>query len=562
VRIVINSDSQLDEICAEWLAESDCKPENPWFVYARHWSRFFGAFAALCKDGAITKYWESRLQVVKRKSVQKETGALKDLLEWCEEKELTGSLVPVPELPSIKRKKNQGVAYHVRRRGKATDISSEQARAIIDQLPEWSKRKTNRYPVRAFFELAYETGLRPYSTLAKLEVPRHYTKGAKVLTITEDIDKAKFARQVPLSEASRRWLDAVCPASGVIFGKHNFRAALTKAVEAAKLPAHLAETMTTYDFKHRAATEMASTGDLPGMMHLMGWKQVTTANRYARPEQQAAARVLAARQVLLDAERGPAAAVETAAEASADAAPIGTEPAAAEPAPLDGARTLPDECAPPSAAAAAPSTADAPRAPAAPAEAAPAAVAAAQPAAPLLQVVPALAPEAESGVLAWGTTGSEALFSASQEGELVNEIKTCARNRGRTCKAFRPLEPEPETAGNPQSFQGMQRSFEASGGAQRDADWGTSPKYPSPAEVLFVAVPILSANALGEPISGNQARELARIAIAGTEVGRLALEVLDGGPRATAAAVQLAGILSVAAMPGSGASRAATGGKP
>src|SRR4051794_11181301 len=45
VRIVVNSDSKLDEICAEWLAEVDAKPENPWFVYARHWSRFFDTFA-------------------------------------------------------------------------------------------------------------------------------------------------------------------------------------------------------------------------------------------------------------------------------------------------------------------------------------------------------------------------------------------------------------------------------------------------------------------------------------------------------------------------------------
>jgi len=58
---------------------------------------------------------------------------------------------------------------------------------------------------------------------------------------------------------------------------------------------HLAATFTAYDLRHRCATELAATCDLTGAAYLMGHKQVTTLNRYARPEQSAAVRVLAAR---------------------------------------------------------------------------------------------------------------------------------------------------------------------------------------------------------------------------------------------------------------------------
>jgi integrase len=115
-----------------------------------------------------------------------------------------------------------------------------------------------------------------------------------VLRITADIDKNEFARDLPLTEAARAALDSVCPSEGLIFGKHDYHPQLQRAAKQV-LPPHLAATFTAYDLRHRCATELAATGDLTGAAYLMGHKQVTTLNRYARPEQSAATRVLAAR---------------------------------------------------------------------------------------------------------------------------------------------------------------------------------------------------------------------------------------------------------------------------
>jgi integrase len=480
VRLIVGADSPLDEVGAEWLAAIGYDSE-PWVLYLRHWWRHFGTVGALVAEGGIEKYWVARLLVVKRKTVEKETGAMKDLLAWLKENEYLGAPVEVPKLPTKNRKVNQGVPYCVRRRGKATELSAEQARAIIAELPEWSKREPS-FPVRARFELMLETGLRP-RTLSLLTVPRHYHQGSETLLITADIDKNEFERRVPLTDAARVALDSVCPKAGVIFGKHDFRALLDKAVEAAKLPAHLAATFCAYDLKHRAATEMASTGDLPGAAFLMGWTQVTTANKYAHPERAAAERVLDAR-------------------ASALAHRAATKAA-------QGAAVIPP-----------------------------------LPAAPIAATEP---PATPPGVLAWGTRPVGVPFSA---GPSVEDSNDSAVVRGRGLEPPRPLGHQnlnPTEAGFCDVF-GVSESARTPLNTPESTPGGVLPQaLPVSPDLASIAIRILSANALGEPISRDQEQALARGALLATDLGRLALEVLDGGPRATAAAVQLAANISVAA---------------
>jgi integrase len=248
----------------------------------------------LCKAGAIEAYWASRLREVLWQTVNKEQGPLRDFLDWCERKALLTGKIDVPRLPSRKKRANRGTPFRQRRRGKATEITAAQARSIVALLPDSSESKKEApFPIRARFVFMLETGLRP-KTLDQLRTPGHYTKGAAVLRITADIDKNEFARELPLTEAARAALDSVCPPEGLIFGKHDYRPQLSRAAEKV-LPPHLAATFTAYDLRHRCATELAATGDLTGAAYLMGHKQVTTLNRYARPEQGAAVRVLAAR---------------------------------------------------------------------------------------------------------------------------------------------------------------------------------------------------------------------------------------------------------------------------
>ena len=105
---------------------------------------------------------------------------------------------------------------------------------------------------------------------------------------------------------ARAALDSVSHGEGLILGRHDYRPQLQKAAKQV-LPPHLAATFTAYDLRHRCATELAATGDLTGAAYLMGHEQVTTLNRYGRPEPSAAARVLAAPSRALGAVRKTAA---------------------------------------------------------------------------------------------------------------------------------------------------------------------------------------------------------------------------------------------------------------
>lgn len=94
--------------------------------------------------------------------------------------------------------------------------------AILGQLPEWSSRRADRYPVRAYFEVAAETGLRP-ATLQGLRYPKHWRRGATTLQIPPELDKARWGREVPLSARALAALHAVAPeGGGMIFGEHPY----------------------------------------------------------------------------------------------------------------------------------------------------------------------------------------------------------------------------------------------------------------------------------------------------------------------------------------------------
>jgi integrase len=120
-------------------------------------------------------------------------------------------------------------------------------------------------------------------------VPEHYHHGAKQLNITADIDKARWARPVPLSPAAREALDAVCPPDGgLIFGDHDYREhvaaaatlALPKAIADRFCGAHLRSARTTH--------LLEETGNLAGVQFLVGHKKGETTSLYLRPSERAA----------------------------------------------------------------------------------------------------------------------------------------------------------------------------------------------------------------------------------------------------------------------------------
>lgn len=140
VRLLADADTSVDELGALWLSEQGYD-EGPWLYYVRHWQSHFKTFGQLCAPGAIAGYWEVRLHEVLWVTVNKERGPLRDFLDWCERKELLTAKVDMPALPSRKKRANRGTPFRQRRRGKATELTAEQARALVALLPEYSESK-------------------------------------------------------------------------------------------------------------------------------------------------------------------------------------------------------------------------------------------------------------------------------------------------------------------------------------------------------------------------------------------------------------------------------------
>ena len=143
------------------------------------------------------------------------------------------------------------------------DRRSAGARDHHSPAPRVEAHRGGRWPIRPRFMVAWETGLRP-TTLAQLRVPENYRRGTAEIVLDDADDKARYGRSVPLSETARLALDAVCPAEGLLFGKHNFDKVL-KAAAAKVLGPELAKRFASYDFRHGRATQLADEGaSLPG----------------------------------------------------------------------------------------------------------------------------------------------------------------------------------------------------------------------------------------------------------------------------------------------------------
>jgi integrase len=260
-----------------------------------HWRPHFvtesGAFR-LTKDLAVD-YMRERLGKVLSQTVRKELTALRSFAAWLKDEghsELGAEVVPhVP-------KRVTGTNYPVRRRVAAFELSPEQVRGVLRRLPEWSSEADDRFMVRARFLIAYETGLRP-STLDRIRVHTHYRRGSNLLRITKDVDKARYARDVPLTKRARRILDYVLRLlesthgpdyRGPIFGVHDHRTFLSAAA-AQVLPPELAERFAGTHLRSARITHSLELGaNMPGVQWQVGHKQISTTARYVKSSFRAA----------------------------------------------------------------------------------------------------------------------------------------------------------------------------------------------------------------------------------------------------------------------------------
>lgn len=285
---------KLDEMLALYLADLlKTHDEKTVEQYARDAKRFVTAFGnslANVVGARMADYQRTRLTQVLRSTVRKERSFFNQFLAWCVEQGVLGE-ADRPEWPKLP-KKATGVRSGPQR-AKPVDVTPEQVGAFLEALPLWSKaRLGKKHAVRPRFIVAYETSLRP-ATLDGLELGRHWRLGQGYLEITDDIDKARFGRRVPISRLAQAALTYVVTelglASGLIFGDHDYREQVSKAAETAKLP----EGFAVYDLRHgRLGHLIDETGDVRAVMFLAGHLLMTTTNRYVRGQEASAQKAI------------------------------------------------------------------------------------------------------------------------------------------------------------------------------------------------------------------------------------------------------------------------------
>jgi len=289
----LDSGSTLAELFAEWLEDLTVRAATAeqYEVFTVQWLREWKRVSEMT-EASVAAYFRRRLREVIRKSVANEASALRKFSAWGVE---TGAITAPIVVPKIS-KSVTGTPYKERRRTRAPELSAAEVEAILALLPEWSgldKRKNGLFPVRARFELMFETTLRP-ATLDKLSVPEHWAPGERVIRLDASDDKEGYEREIPLTEPARKALERVAPEAGIIFGAHKYHRYLGPAA-AAVLPAAKARIFTGQHVRSAAITRaLERSSNLAGVMHLAGHKHASTTSKYVRPTFRAALDVIGA----------------------------------------------------------------------------------------------------------------------------------------------------------------------------------------------------------------------------------------------------------------------------
>lgn len=308
---------RLDELGALWLDAIET-PTNKKSVdvkgtYVRHWIAFASDEALLSdgrqrweddrtplerlvSDAGPEDYGMARLGHALRKTVRKEITSLFDFLNWAMRHKHLGAVPPRRALP-----KGEAGVRTGKQRATPVHIEPEEAHAIIAALPEWSdaaRSKRKGYESRAFrvrdvFAFMWEMTWRP-STLARLSVPKNWSRGQTTIVLHDSDDKALYGREVTLTSPALAILERIAPEEGLIFGDHDHRKYI-KAAARKVLPAARAKAFARYDFRHGRINNMLEvTGNMLGTAYVGGHKQLTTTNAYLKPQKRQGDAVIAA----------------------------------------------------------------------------------------------------------------------------------------------------------------------------------------------------------------------------------------------------------------------------
>lgn len=287
----------LESLMAKWLADAEGSvDEGTWLMYTSHVTAHLVPFFQTIDrvtDQNWEAYWKMRLRTVLRSTVLKELSTLRTFMNWAAAAERR-YVMTMPTMPTPSKRFRGVRSPNAHNKATPVELSPEEVELVIDALPEWSKgsHRWTPFPVRARFIVAYETALRP-ATLDGLTCPEHFRKGAPSLVITDEIDKARFGRTLPLTDRARWALESVCSGAGPIFGAHEYSRFLKEAAAKVLSPAK-AKLFAAYDLRHARATHlMDETSNIMGVAFMLGHKKGRSTTVYLNPSKRAAESMLA-----------------------------------------------------------------------------------------------------------------------------------------------------------------------------------------------------------------------------------------------------------------------------
>lgn len=285
------SQESVDDLTANWIADleatHDARTAHEYDLVATKWADRWKTLGELTTS-AIADYQRDRLRVVSRETVRKNLVQLRTFFAWCVEQGLIDEAPVVPKIP------RRATGKRTRAEVERTPITPKQIARLLPKLPELgtTSKSHEQFRVRDWAIVAWETGLRPV-TIKRLSTPEHFKKGDRSLRITAEIDKARWAREVPLTIEARAALERSLPDEpGLIFGSHDYREHLKRVSKRV-----LRRVVRPYDFRHSRITAWVAAGkDLAGIQFLAGHVDLSTTSGYVHPRAEAARRVLGARR--------------------------------------------------------------------------------------------------------------------------------------------------------------------------------------------------------------------------------------------------------------------------
>lgn len=234
---------------------------------------------------SVRAYISESLGKVLPSTIRKRLSPLRGLMAWLVE---TEKLPDAPLIPGVPKRAVGTKAGHTR--AASFEVSKTEVLAIIRRLPVFSKRIG---PVRPRFEIQYEHGLRS-ETMDKLELGKHYRRGGTVLNLEPGDVKDRQADEITLSKKARKAFEQACKGlvSGPIFGSHDYREHVSKAVQealaAGELRKEAAEKFAPTHLRSAAITHFLDRGaSLSAAQKFARHKLATTTDKYVKPSRKA-----------------------------------------------------------------------------------------------------------------------------------------------------------------------------------------------------------------------------------------------------------------------------------